>query len=358
MTHFSGEVQIEPALFRALKWAIFIFGMYFTNTLLHCSNADLALHASLLRVHTAYQAVLFLIVASAPAFFTGVMWWVDLAWPLGLCLMSVFVGTHIDGGWAPRKLVVCLVLLVHGLRMAVGAFYAIISGVWKTDKDIPRYRYQRLRCAKLGGIWWVEMQVEIFVQFLANSAFLVLPIYCIASNPSESISPVEAAALVLWIGAYVFENTADATKISHFQNAKDKTSVCDVGLWSWCRHPNFFGEWLLWVAYAIAALCNLPRDLPGDDADDGDNGRLIPGSLFVLACTPALMYYCLVFYTGAVPAEFFSRYKRPQYDQYCKKVPMFFPTWPATATPTATSAKQASGAEKENNIALRRSPRK
>ena len=137
--HRSDEVQTEPAIFRTLKWVVFFFGFYFTNSLMHSKEAPLAAHAGLLRLHTAYQALLFLLLASSPAYVTGVMWWVDLAWPVGLCFMSAYVFTHFEEGWALRKGVVCSLLFLHGLRMAAGACYAILSGTWRTDKDLPRY---------------------------------------------------------------------------------------------------------------------------------------------------------------------------------------------------------------------------
>jgi steroid 5-alpha reductase family enzyme len=64
-----------------------------------------------------------------------------------------------------------------------------------------------------------------------------------------------------WIGVAISvvgiagEATADA-QLARFK--KTSRGVCDVGLWSWSRHPNYFFEWCVWIGYAVYGLAYLP----------------------------------------------------------------------------------------------------
>jgi steroid 5-alpha reductase family enzyme len=95
--------------------------------------------------------------------------------------------------------------------------------------------------------------------------------------------------------------------------------VCNVGLWRYSRHPNYFAEWMVWNALVIAAI-------PSWLARSGQDGSLVwillgLGLLFV----SRIMYYTLVHYTGARPAEYYSVQKRPEYRAYQETTNMFFP---------------------------------
>jgi steroid 5-alpha reductase family enzyme len=90
------------------------------------------------------------------------------------------------------------------------------------------------------------------------------------------------------LAAAVFgESVADAQLRKFKAEAQNPNSVCDVGWWRWSRHPNYFFEWLAWVAYPVIAI-----DLSGHNPF---------GWLAVLA--PACMYWVLVHVSGIPPLE-------------------------------------------------------
>jgi steroid 5-alpha reductase family enzyme len=85
------------------------------------------------------------------------------------------------------------------------------------------------------------------------------------------------------------------------------------------RHPNYFAEWMVWNALVIAAI-------PSWLARSAQDGWVVwillgLGLLFV----SRIMYYTLVHYTGAKPAEYYSVQKRPEYRAYQETTNMFFP---------------------------------
>ena len=65
---------------------------------------------------------------------------------------------------------------------------------------------------------------------------------------------MEWAAAVLWLLALAGESLADRQLATFKRDPAKVGRVCDVGLWRYSRHPNYFFEWLVWVAYALFAL--------------------------------------------------------------------------------------------------------
>lgn len=77
------------------------------------------------------------------------------------------------------------------------------------------------------------------------------------------MKPIELFALLLWVASYAFESIADNQKkdfVVKMVKKGDKTAVCDVGLWYYSRHPNYFGEWMVWnslIIFSIPSALNL-----------------------------------------------------------------------------------------------------
>ncbi len=86
-------------------------------------------------------------------------------------------------------------------------------------------------------------------------------------------------------------------------------AVCEVGLWAWPRHPNYFFEWCVWLGYAVYGLAFAPWGL--------------------IALVPQAILLCsILFVTGIPPTEMQSiRSRGDAYRAYQKRVSRFVP-WP------------------------------
>jgi len=159
------------------------------------------------------QIVIFVTVAMVPNYITGVMWWVDLAWPLGLMLIGGYnyhLYPHTQKG-----MLICGCYFFQGLRMTLGALHLICTKKWKTDKELQRYEYQRIRHEKVHGeksFTTFHMQKEIFMQAVANFTLLILPC-TIVCNDRKAIQYFDFLAFGLWFNAYMFETIADFQKL-------------------------------------------------------------------------------------------------------------------------------------------------
>jgi len=275
---------------------------------------------SLSLVNGVAQLVLFAFIVCLPLWRTGRMSYVDIGWPWGLTLIGVLTWIYGEGDNL-RVAIISIAYILAGSRMGIGAIKLLISG--HLDKELPRYEFQKKRWSKAGKTnTALAMQIEAIMQGIANASFLAFPAFIISSNPSEEISILEMIGIVIWLVSFIMESVADIQKLKYLRAMKKsgaRNTVCNIGLWKYSRHPNYFSEWMVWNALVIASIPSWLQLYP--------NMSLI---IFVLIgvgllMTSKIMYVTLVTYTGAIPAEHYSVQKRPAYKDYQKTTNMFFP---------------------------------
>lgn len=271
-------------------------------------------------INGSLQLLLFTVVVCIPAWRTGRMSYVDIGWPWGLTLIGILTWLYGEGD-STRVAIVSIAYIFAGSRMGIGAIKMWKLGYLKTE--FPRYEYQKRRWQKSGKTnTRLAMQVEAILQGLANASFLAMPAFVIASNPDAAISVFEVVGIIIWFSAFAMESLADMQKLRFLRKMKklgERNKVCNVGLWKYSRHPNYFAEWMVWNGLVIAAI---PSWLLLYQQES-----LIIWALLGVGVLLAsrMMYTTLVFYTGAVPAEFYSVQKRPEYKAYQQTTNIFFP---------------------------------
>lgn len=299
---------IKPLFPFILGWIILLF----TQSLSYLSIINLLT-----------QLLLFGLVVCYPIWKTKRLSYVDIGWPWGLVCIGILTLIFSEGYYL-RVWIISGIYIFIGARMGLGALSLWRKGYLK--KEFPRYQYQRRRWERAGKTnTMLAMQVDALTQGLANASFLAFPAFIIGSNPSTSISIFEIIGIILWVLAYIMEATADAQKLSFLRKMSAqglKKQVCNVGLWKYSRHPNYFAEWMVWNALVIMAI---PSWLGLMSEESLVLWILLGlGLLFV----SRIMYLSLVYLTGAVPSEYYSLQKRPGYKQYTEEVNMFFPGLP------------------------------
>ena len=301
----SSKKYLSPLYPFLFGWALILYSSSFS---------DLGL------INGLGQLLLFTLVVCIPIWRTERMSYVDIGWPWGLVLLGLVSYWLSDGYWL-RSLLVSAIVILIGLRMGLGALKMWHMGLLK--KEFPRYQYQRRRWEKSGKTnVQLALQVDAISQGLANASFLALPVFIIASNTSSKLSGFELVGLIIWALAFVMETLADIQKLAFLQEMKKQgkqRQVCNVGLWRFCRHPNYFAEWMVWNGLIIAAI-------PSWWALQSAESTLIWGLIGAgLLFTSRMMYSTLVYLTGAVPSEYYSAQKRPDYITYQQRTNRFFP---------------------------------
>ena len=265
------------------------------------------------------QIFIFLFIVCIPAYFTNRMSYVDIAWPFGLVAIGIISFFYGDG-YLLKKSIISMLYIIAGLRMGIGALILLKKGY--LNKELPRYSYQRIRWKKKGFINdKFSVQYEILLQCFANATFLAIPAILISNNSSQSFSIIEITGFLVWVIFFFLEHISDLQKQKFLINAKKnnlKNQVCNVGLWKYTRHPNYFSEWMIWNGLIIASFSSLLVN----------NSMIVfLGTTTSLLYITILMYQTLVFLTGAIPSEYYSLIKRPDYKKYKQTTNMFFPNF-------------------------------
>ena len=266
------------------------------------------------------QLVLFLFVVCIPIWKTGRMSYVDIGWPWGVALIGLITYCQMNTITLSKTLVITAYILI-GSRMGLGALKMWSMGLLK--KEFPRYEYQKIRWEKSNKTnISLAMQVEALSQGLANASFLAIPIFLISVSPSTQLSALEIIGFTIFILSIVFETIADYQKLKFLKEMKrqnKKNMVCDIGLWKYTRHPNYFAEWMVWNGLIIASI---PSYISLFDSEALWLWIMIGVALLY---TSRIMYITLVYLTGAIPSEYYSAQKRPAYKAYQKSTNIFFP---------------------------------
>ena len=266
------------------------------------------------------QLVLFLFVVCIPIWKTGRMSYVDIGWPWGVALIGLITYCQINTITLSKTLIITAYILI-GSRMGLGALKMWSMGLLK--KEFPRYEYQKIRWKKSNKTnISLAMQVEALSQGLANASFLAIPIFLISVSTLTQISPLEIIGFTIFILSLALETVADYQKLSFLREMKSqnkKNMVCDIGLWKYTRHPNYFAEWMVWNGLIIASI---PSYISLFNSEALWLWIMIG---IALLYTSRIMYITLVYLTGAIPSEYYSAQKRPAYKVYQQSTNIFFP---------------------------------
>ncbi len=174
--------------------------------------------------------------------------YVDIGWSANFALLAALYATLAPGD-LPRRLLIAAMFVAHGLRLG-----------WHLSKRIigepEEGRYQQLR-KDWGGSGNLNLKFLGFFEFQALlNAFLTLPLLIVACNRAPGLHLLEIGGLALFVVAIIGESVADAQLAAFRRDRANEGDVCDVGLWRYSRHPNYFFEWLIWIAYAVFALAS------------------------------------------------------------------------------------------------------
>lgn len=234
---------------------------------------------------------------------TGRSGWIDAIWSFatgaaGAAAALIPIGT---AELPARQALVAALVLIWSLR--IGIHIALRTA--KGGED-PRYRHLRDEWGdafKRRLFWFLQIQA-------LAAAPLVLSIMVAAHNPTPGLGFSDWLGITIFIVAVVGEAIADRQLSAFRSDPSNKGKVCDAGLWSMSRHPNYFFEWLGWLAYPIIAI-----NLEG----------AYPWAWLALA-GPLLMYWLLVHASGIPPLEAHMLRSRGQaFQEYQYRVNAFWP---------------------------------
>ncbi|MDT8429216.1 MAG: DUF1295 domain-containing protein [Pseudomonadales bacterium] len=143
---------------------------------------------------------------------------------------------------APDARALLLTVLVCMWALRLGCFLFL-----RVRKDGSDGRFDDIK-----PVWsrflmtWTLQGLWIFITLAAALA-------AVTSRHREPLDLVAWLGLSVWLLGFVLETVADAQKRAFRRNAQNQHRFIDTGLWRWSRHPNYFGEILLWIGIALIA---------------------------------------------------------------------------------------------------------
>jgi steroid 5-alpha reductase family enzyme len=172
---------------------------------------------------------------------------VDIAWSYAFAALASFYAV-LGAGSPARRALIAAMATVWSLRLGTHLLVRIAR-----KHPVEDGRYRQLR-KDWGSLFRVKMAG--FFQLQAVSVVLLgIPFLAACSNPAPALVPLEWAAGALWLVAISSEALADA-QLSTYKRSAAAGGVCDVGLWRYSRHPNYFFEWLIWVSFFLFACAS------------------------------------------------------------------------------------------------------
>ena len=171
---------------------------------------------------------------------------VDIAWSYAFALVAVFYALA-GPGWMLRRALIGAMVIVWSLRLGTH-LYRRVMGHHPTEDS----RYRQLR-----EDWSANFAPKMFGFFQIQALSVVLlamPFLLAARHSAPAFHAWEGLGAVLWLVAITGESIADRQLHRFVRDHSHRGKVCDVGLWRFSRHPNYFFEWLIWVGFALFAL--------------------------------------------------------------------------------------------------------
>jgi steroid 5-alpha reductase family enzyme len=223
---------------------------------------------------------------------------VDFVWSYSFSAVAWYYA--LDGhGWLPRKILIAALATAWSWRLGTHLYRRVMSHHPEEDS-----RYHQLRTDwkdNFGPMMFGFFQLQALFVLILSAPFL-FPV----RNAFPGFSGWEILGALIVLSSLAGESLADH-QLSHFRRqSENKGKVCDIGLWRYSRHPNYFFEWCIWVGFFVFA-CGSAW-----------------GWLSVIA--PAAILHLLLNVTGVPMAEESSlRSKGDAFRAYQRSTNKFFP---------------------------------
>lgn len=226
---------------------------------------------------------------------------VDIFWGIGFIAMG-WTYFFVTDGFGLRKVLVVSIVTLWGLRLAG---YIL----WRNAGKGEDFRYKKWR-EENGARWWWYSFFQVFLLQGILFWFISMPLLAAqtAATPA-SLTPFDFLGLAFWGVGLFFETVGDIQLARFKADLSNKGKVLDKGLWRYTRHPNYFGDFMVWWGYGIIAAGT--------------------GSLFgfISLVGPALMSFLLLRVSGVTLLEK-SLNEKPGYKEYIERTSAFFPLPP------------------------------
>ena len=222
---------------------------------------------------------------------------IDVFWGPGF-VVTAAVYLSLSDGWAPRKTLALVLVSLWGLRLAAHI-------LWRSRGMDEDYRYQEMREKHGTRFWWVSLFTVFLFQGVLMWLISVPLLQAIRAPQPAGWTAFDLAAVVLFVIGFLFEAVGDLQLARFRSDPGNRGKVLQTGLWRYTRHPNYFGDAVVWWGFFVLALGT-------------------PGSLWTIY-SPLAMTFLLLKVSGVGLLEKKLTRTRSEYADYVAGTSAFVP---------------------------------
>jgi steroid 5-alpha reductase family enzyme len=222
----------------------------------------------------------------------------DLSYSLSFAVLAIVL--PFAGARETVQLTASLLVLVWAVRLGGYLFRRILRT--KVDHRFDEMRDKPLRFAR----FWLLQAITVAVVMLPVS-------YLLGRDDAPGVGPWTIAGVALWLTGLLIEAVADAQKSSFRARDENRARFIASGLWRYSRHPNYFGEMLVWWGLFVLAV------------------PFLEGAAFAVVIGPVFITLLLLFVSGIPPLERSAEAKYgddPAYRDYKRRTSILVPLPP------------------------------
>ncbi len=222
----------------------------------------------------------------------------EIAWGLGFCIIAVH-SFYSFPPIEPRPFIITYLTVLWGLRLSS---YIFLRSIGKPED----FRYQKMRES-----WGKKAVQNSFTRVFMLQGMLILwisiPILQTNYHKGGDLNLLDLAGIILWTTGFLFELVADWQMWRFKRKPLNKGKVLQTGLWRYSRHPNYFGEVLVWWGIFVISIS--------------------AGNWYISIISPVMTTFLLLKVSGVTLLE--KKYEgNDDYNTYKKQTPVFIPWFP------------------------------
>ena len=221
---------------------------------------------------------------------------IDIFWGTGFVIVA-WTSAALSEWPAARAILVVGMTTVWGLRLGIYLAWRNIG-----EAEDRRYRAMRDQWGKRFPV------VSLFTVFWLQAVVLwlvSLPLQASAYG-TDGLGLLDAVGVAVWSVGLFFESVGDLQLARFKAEPRNEGKVLDHGLWRYTRHPNYFGDFLVWWGFFLVAAS---------------------GGAWWTVLSPLIMSVLLMKVSGVTLLERSLTDRKPEYEAYVKRTSAFFP-WP------------------------------
>ncbi len=221
---------------------------------------------------------------------------VDIFWGPGFIVVGTYYALTVPGAPTVRGLLVLALVSVWALRLALHIGFRNAGA----GED---FRYRKWRDEAGRNFWWISF----FKVFLLQAVLLWIvssPLLLAQLDGGRTVSAIDGLGLALWVFGFVFEAIADHQLRIFKKNPANSGRIMRSGLWAMSRHPNYFGEAVVWWGIGLLAL---------------------PSGGWLSFVGPIMITFLLIKVSGVALLDAAMVKRRPAYADYIANTPAFVP---------------------------------